>query len=60
MTFAETNEIDILKIGLQYTTIEEELAAPILRTNDYFEVGQVINDEYLKLFDLTFLSHSNY
>jgi len=52
--FAETNEINIIKIGLQYTAADNNTIKPLvpIKGNTAFELGELVNDQYVTLVQL--------
>lgn len=52
MGFAETDEEQIIKIGLQYTAPDSQVSKPLvlIRGNGPFEVAEIVNDVYTTRF----------
>lgn len=50
--FAENNDVEVIKIGLQYNTTETRKPLVTIKTSTSFEFGEIIDDAYVKYFDL--------
>lgn len=60
--FAETNEINIIKIGLQYTAADIDTVKPLvaIKGNTGFELGELISDQYVSLVQLSHITQFSF
>lgn len=56
--FAANNDLQIIKIGLQYPKSEEDSRLPLamIKTDAYFEFGEIVDQTYVKHLELNGLN----